>query len=164
MSRQVGRHIHLPFGISTIFSIATPPSVFEVLRPHVVWSAIYNSEQRAQEHAVTCQDETRTRVLKEIQSWADTTTTTPICWLSGPAGTGKTTVAHTIAEEYNERGRLAATFFFWRKTGDRDNINKLVATLAWQMADKISSVKERLKKALKLESNSSVPLPELSLE
>ncbi|KAF8225376.1 hypothetical protein L208DRAFT_1227856, partial [Tricholoma matsutake] len=85
-----------------------------LLRQHVVWSALYNSAERSEEHAVTCQPETRTRVLEEIRSWADSTTTTPICWLSGPAGTGKTTVAHTIAEEYNKRGRLAATFFFWR--------------------------------------------------
>jgi RecA/RadA recombinase len=91
-------------------------------------------------------------------------TTTPICWLSGPAGTGKTTVAHTIAEEYDKRGQLAATFFFWRKTGDRDDINKLVGTLAWQIAKKISSALEPMEEALELKNTSRVPLPELSLE
>ncbi|KAF8220036.1 hypothetical protein L208DRAFT_1147675, partial [Tricholoma matsutake] len=55
-----------------------------------------------------------------------------VCWLSGPAGTSKTTVAHTIVEEYNKCGQLVATFFFWRKTEDCDDINRLVATLAWQ--------------------------------
>ncbi|KAF8240335.1 hypothetical protein L208DRAFT_1154918, partial [Tricholoma matsutake] len=107
-----------------------------------------NSAQRSEEHAVTCQPETRTRVLEEIRSWADSTSSTLICWLSGPAGAGKSTVAHTIAEEYNKRGRLAATFFFWRKTGDRDNINRLVPTLAWQIAKKISSAKERMEEAM----------------
>ncbi|KAF8715595.1 hypothetical protein AX14_012573 [Amanita brunnescens Koide BX004] len=136
-------------------------SLFDILRPHVVFSALYDSAVRDREHAVTCQPETRTKVLQDIRSWADSTTATPICWLSGPAGTGKTTVAHTIAEDYDNRGRLAATFFFRRKTGDRDDINMLVATLAWQIAEKIPPVKEQMEEALK---KSAVPLPERSLE
>ena len=91
-------------------------------------------------------------------------TTTPICWLSGPAGTGKTTVAHTIAEEYDKDGKLAASFFFRRKAGDRDDINKLVPTLAWQIAKKISSAKERMEEALELKNASCIPLPQLSRE
>ncbi|KAF8704497.1 hypothetical protein AX14_013936 [Amanita brunnescens Koide BX004] len=134
-------------------------SVADILRPHVVFSALYNSGVRDGEHAVTCQPETQTKVLGDIRSWIDGTT--PMCWLSGPAGTGKTTVAHTIAEEYDKRGLLAATFFFWRKTGDRDDINKLVATLAWQIAHKIPPAKEQMEASLK---ESWVPLPELSLE
>ena len=39
------------------------------------------------------------------------------CRLSGTAGTGKTTVAHTIAAEKDRRGRLAASFFFLEKNG-----------------------------------------------
>ena len=85
-----------------------------------------------------------------------------MCWLSGPAGTGKSTVARTIAEDYDERGQLAATFFFWRNT-DRADINKLVPTLAWQIArdSEILPAKEQMEKAPK---KSRVPLHELSLE
>ncbi|KAF8625172.1 hypothetical protein AX14_011657, partial [Amanita brunnescens Koide BX004] len=103
---------------------------------------------------------TRTKVLQNIRSWADNPTTTPMCWLSGPAGTGKSTVARTIAEEYDKRGQLVATFFFWRNT-DRADINKLVPTLAWQVAHKIPPAKEQMEEALK---KSWVSLPELSLE
>ncbi|KAF8697724.1 hypothetical protein AX14_001269 [Amanita brunnescens Koide BX004] len=85
-----------------------------------------------------------------------------MCWLSGPAGTGKSTVARTIAEEYDKRGQLAATFFFWRNT-DRTDIKKLVPTLAWQIAcnSEILPVKEQMEKA---QEKSRVPLHELSLE
>ncbi|KAF8228772.1 hypothetical protein L208DRAFT_224473 [Tricholoma matsutake] len=121
------------------------------------WWIGWSSAERSEEHAITCEPKTRTKVLEEIRSWADSTTTTPICWLSGPAGTGKTTVAHTIAEEYNKRERLAATFFFWRKTGDRDDINRLVATLAWQIAKKISSAKDQLEQAMELKNKAWVP-------
>ncbi|KAF8225391.1 hypothetical protein L208DRAFT_1041085, partial [Tricholoma matsutake] len=87
-----------------------------------------------------------------------------ISWLSDPAGTSKTTVTHMITEEYNKRGQLAATFFFWRKTGDHDDINRVVATLAWQIAKKISSMKDQMEEAMELKNKAWVPLPTLSLE
>ncbi|KAF8629471.1 hypothetical protein AX14_011121, partial [Amanita brunnescens Koide BX004] len=84
-------------------------SLSDILCPHVVFSALYNSAVRDREHAVTCQPKTQTKALEDIQSWADSTTATPMCWLSGPVGTGKTTVTHTIAKEYDNRGQLAMT-------------------------------------------------------
>ena len=147
---------------STIISIA--PLASDLFRPYLVVNALYNSAEREAEHAVTCQPETRTKVLQNIRSWADSTTATPMCWLSGPAGTGKTTVAHTIAEEYDKHRRLAATFFFWRTTGDRDDINRVVTTLAWQLAANIPIVKKRMEEALQLNNDSWALFPHLSLE
>ena len=155
---------HVLLGISTVISIVPPHPVFDFLRPHVIWDALYSSSKRAEEHAVICQPETQTKILGEVRSWANSATSPRICWLSGPAGTGKTTVAHTIAEEYDKRGQLAATFFFWRKTGDRDDINKLVATLAYQIASRIPQAKDQMEQTLELKNNSWVPLPKLSLE
>jgi hypothetical protein len=80
--------------------------------------------------------------------------------LHGPAGTGKTTVTHTIAEEYDD-GRLAASFFFWRKTGDRDDINKLVPTLAHQIAERNPSAREQMERILQLNDPSQVALTSL---
>ena len=127
--------------------------MFEVLASDFVPDALYHSEKRQLEHAVTCQPETQTYVLGAIRAWANSSTTnaSQVCWLSGPAGTGKTTVAHTIAAEYDRKSRLAASFFFWRKTGDRDDINKLVATLAYQIAKKIPLAKEGMEENLRLE-------------
>ena len=137
--------------------------MFDVLANDFVPDALYHSERRQLEHAVTCQPETRTYVLGAIRAWADDSTTNArqVCWLSGPAGTGKTTVAHTIAAEYDERGQLAASFFFWRKTGDRDDVNKLVATLAYQIAKKIPFAKEGMEGNLRLEDDQE-PLTVLS--
>jgi RecA/RadA recombinase len=134
------------------------------LAPHVVHDALYDSAQRQEEHAVTCQPETRTRILHDIRSWAESRTSAHVCWLSGPAGTGKTTVAHTIAAEYDKRGQLAATFFFWRKTGDRDDIKKLATTLAYQIAQKIPAAKEAVEKTLNPNNAPWVPISKLSLE
>jgi hypothetical protein len=55
-----------------------------------------------------------------------------------------------FATEHDQRGQLAATFFFWRKTGDRDDIKKLVPTLAYQVVQKIPSAKEAMEETLNL--------------
>ena len=136
--------------------------MFDVLASDFVSDALYHSEKRRSEHAVICQPETQTNVLSAIRAWANSTADTScVCWLSGPAGTGKSTVAHTIAAEYDKNGRLAASFFFWRKTGDRDDLNKLIATLAYQIAEKIPLAKEGMEENLRLK-NDQEPLTVLS--
>jgi hypothetical protein len=49
------------------------------------------------------------------------------------AGTGKTTIAHTVARGYFDNGRLAASFFFSRGGGDIGNARKFVTTIAVQL-------------------------------
>jgi phage/plasmid-associated DNA primase len=111
----------------------TTESVFDILRPRIAHDALYNSRKREEEHASTCLAKTRSRILQIIRRWADEDERA-VCWLHGPAGTGKSTIAHTIAEEYSRQGRLAATFFFSRKKGEREDINKLIPTLTYQFA------------------------------
>ncbi|KAG6914915.1 hypothetical protein DXG01_014463 [Tephrocybe rancida] len=145
-----------------IINQAQPPTVFDLLRPYFVPDALYNSAQRSLEYAVTCQLETRHKILHDISMWADDPTGPRVCWLSGRAGTGKTTIAHTIADKYDSKGRLAATFFLWRSTGDRDEIRKVVPTIAFQIAEKSHLAKEGMERALLKESSLSEHLSQLS--
>ncbi|GAM89519.1 hypothetical protein ANO11243_075580 [Dothideomycetidae sp. 11243] len=55
--------------------------------------------------------------------------------LKGMAGTGKSTVARTIAQKLNEQKILGASFFFKRDVDGRDNAGRLFTTLASQFAD-----------------------------
>jgi hypothetical protein len=56
------------------------------------------------------------------------------------AGTGKSTIAHTIARAYFEQGRLAASFFFSKGGGDVGNASKFITTIAVQLAVHIPPV------------------------
>ncbi|KIM71501.1 hypothetical protein PILCRDRAFT_830291, partial [Piloderma croceum F 1598] len=49
---------------------------------------------------------TREKVLRDITAWAERQDGRPVCWLAGPAGSGKSTIAHTIAQQYD---RVAIT-------------------------------------------------------
>jgi len=58
----------------------------------------------------------------------------PVYWLNGLAGTGKTTIAQTIAERTFADGRLGASFFCSRDFEDRSNLQFIFPTLAVQLA------------------------------
>jgi len=59
-----------------------------------------------------------------------------VYWLNGLAGTGKTTIAQTIAERVFADGRLGASFFCSRDYSDRSNLHFIFPTLAVQLARK----------------------------
>ncbi|CAI6014361.1 unnamed protein product [Clonostachys chloroleuca] len=58
-------------------------------------------------------------------------------WLSGSAGTGKSTISLAVSSEFEKAGILGATFFFRRTQKDRSNLSKFVSTLAADLAVKI---------------------------
>ena len=60
----------------------------------------------------------------------------PVYWLNGLAGTGKSTIAQTIAERMFANGRLGASFFCSRDFEDRSNLAFIFPTLAVQLARK----------------------------
>jgi hypothetical protein len=79
-----------------------------------------------------------------IAQWADGEDQQCLFWLSGMAGTGKSTIANTVARDYFERGRLAASFFFSRGSGDACNASKFVATVALQLAVHIKPLQRHI--------------------
>ncbi len=89
------------------------------------------------QHAETCLPNTRRDVLDQIRRWADGPGDDRhrIYWLKGMAGTGKSTIALTIAREYSGKKRLGASFFFARGKGDLASTRRFAATIAVQLAE-----------------------------
>jgi hypothetical protein len=112
--------------------------------------ALHNSETRKTEHATTCQPGTHARILQQIREWIiNNTGKHSVCWLRGPAGTGKSTISNTIAAELQQIGRLAGSFFFSRKKGARGDVSRLITTLAYQVVEHIPSIRLHVEKALR---------------
>ncbi|KAH9203237.1 hypothetical protein DL95DRAFT_529729 [Leptodontidium sp. 2 PMI_412] len=78
--------------------------------------APFNSYNR--QHESTCHPDTRVDLLQEIYDWCEGHDKPCIFWLNGLAGTGKSTIARTIARKYSEQGHLGASFFFSRGVQD----------------------------------------------
>ncbi|KAF5335293.1 hypothetical protein D9611_011679 [Ephemerocybe angulata] len=83
--------------------------------------------------------ETRVAVQDEILGWIldgnRDAALKKILWVTGPAGTGKTAILGTIADNYKEMGMLGASFFFSSFSGsaDRRSKHRLIPTLAYQL-------------------------------
>ncbi|PQE28651.1 vegetative incompatibility het-e-1 protein [Rutstroemia sp. NJR-2017a WRK4] len=104
----------------------------------VATNAPFNSYDR--QHEPTCLPNTRVGLLQEIYEWADGQDEWCIFWLNGLAGTGKSTIARTIARNYFDQKRLGASFFFSKGGGDVAHTRKFVTSLAVQLARNIPSL------------------------
>jgi hypothetical protein len=95
-----------------------------------------------------CSPGTREDVLEKIQTWVSQDDEHQIYWLNGGAGTGKTTVALTLAHsieaaniessrhDFSDDSTLSATFFCSRDNSDRSNIHYIFPTLAHLLAQR----------------------------
>ena len=87
---------------------------------------------------------TRETVLEEIKLWAKGLGKSPIFWLNGLAGTGKSTIAQTIAEHTFAEGLLGGSFFCSHDFEDNSDLHFIFPTLAFQLAHKYPSFRSHL--------------------
>ena len=99
-----------------------------------------------------CLPDTRTEILEQIRTWANADDGKYIFWLSGWAGTGKSTIARTIAREYYNKACGVSSFFFSRGGGDVSHAAKFVGSIAAQLAQKSPGFKDLLQKAISNDS------------
>lgn len=93
-----------------------------------------------EEHNARCYQGTRAELLRQIYSWASDRGSERIFWLNGMAGTGKSTISRTVAQNFADKGELGASFFFKRGEGDRGHAGMLFATIATQLVQKLPSL------------------------
>ncbi|KIK61939.1 hypothetical protein GYMLUDRAFT_142583, partial [Collybiopsis luxurians FD-317 M1] len=102
----------------------------EILYQNAVAGAAHNAEQRFPPPNI--HPGTRVQILEILRNWINISGTSPIYWLSGAAGIGKSAVAQTIAEEF-ANSHLAASFFFSRSDPTRNDLKRFFTTIALQL-------------------------------
>ena len=84
-----------------------------------------------------CLEGTRVDLLQQIRSWAESSDSPNIFLLTGDSGTGKSTVARTIAEEFGQEERLGSYIYFEKgKTDSNTVVNSVIKTIAYGLAKK----------------------------
>jgi hypothetical protein len=116
----------------------------------VAMSASFNSHH--EEHNARCLPNTRTKLLDEITTWANDKEGKSIFWLSGMAGTGKSTIARTIAQSFADRRQLGASFFFKKGEGERGNASRFFTTMASDLVKHEPGMLAGIRKALNEDS------------
>ncbi|PVF92434.1 hypothetical protein CPB86DRAFT_841613, partial [Serendipita vermifera] len=82
----------------------------------------------------TCLPGTRIHVLKAINAWVNDTSSDQVLWLTDVAGSGKSTIARHLAEQWKASGQLGGGFFFNKNIVDATNIRLFCSTIAAQLA------------------------------
>jgi hypothetical protein len=101
-----------------------------------------------------CLQGTRTEILSQITDWVNSTgdDVPRVLWLSGPAGKGKSAIAHTIATWFHNVGGLGSCYCFDRhREADRRH-EKVFSTIARDLADRDPGMKRALADAVQAES------------
>ncbi|KAJ3507884.1 hypothetical protein NLJ89_g6056 [Agrocybe chaxingu] len=107
-------------------------------------------DSNARYDAPKCDEGTREAIIQRIMDWIESDEAhASALWLHGPAGSGKSALAKTIAELCMAKKSLIATFFFTRTRIDRvTDGNLLIPTLAYQLAGKMALPRRHIKKLL----------------
>ncbi|CCA77942.1 related to WD40-repeat protein (notchless protein) [Serendipita indica DSM 11827] len=98
----------------------------------------------------TCMQGTRESVLQTIMYWAeDDSREKPIFWLCDIAGSGKSTVAMSVAETWRAEGALGGQFFFSMASSEASNTEKFCSTMARDLVHHIPSLAPHVAEAVK---------------
>src|SRR5258705_9156087 len=126
---------------------------------------------------VPCAEATRTEVLATIYDWfnqgdqeigeilqTEGNLKGRIFWLDGVAGTGKSTIAQTVANHFDETGELGASFFCSRDDANCSNINLIFLTIAYQLTLFNHSFKSYVSEAMRKNIGVEYALPSRQLK
>jgi hypothetical protein len=111
--------------------------------------ALYNCDNTRS----SCMDNTRTKVLSTVYSWIksykNNRASPRIFWLDGLAGSGKSTIAQSVAEYCARKGWLGASFFFSREDSSRSSLRLVFTTIAEQLALFFKPIEPLMREAIK---------------
>ena len=82
-----------------------------------------------------CAESTREAILNKLRDWVESTpTSNPSCfWLHGGAGSGKSAIAQSLAEQLSDAGNLAASFFFFSIDTSRNKGYRVFPTIIYNL-------------------------------
>ena len=127
-----------------------------------------------------CHDGTRTDILSLIDHWVelgdvssgpggpegDKLHTARVLWINGPgsAGTGKSTIAYTVARKLDKQEKLGASFFCSRDNSDSSNPKLIFPTIVYQLGQFYLPLRREISAVLKADPEVAHLVPERQLE
>ncbi|CAA7270456.1 unnamed protein product [Cyclocybe aegerita] len=120
---------------------------FLQLRSAIADGAMHDSGERFD--PPKCYPGTREVILKQFLDWViEHDRETFLRWLYDPVGAGKSAILQEIAEMCAKRKLLIASFFFARTASVRNDEKRLIAAIAYQLAQSIPDTLPLIEKAI----------------
>jgi len=85
-----------------------------------------------------CTSGTRVKILEDISNWANNCSpqSPRVFWLTGQAGSGKTTIAYTITKRFGNANTLGGNFLCSRQFEETREGTRIIPTIAYQLTRK----------------------------
>ncbi|CAE6449641.1 unnamed protein product [Rhizoctonia solani] len=110
--------------------------------------ASYDSALGADIGRRQCTKGTREVILADLYRWSDDPDAKSVYLMNGMAGTGKTAIACSLAKLLEDDGRLGASFFCTRTSESCRDANRIIPTIAYQLARYSTAFQSALSLAL----------------
>jgi hypothetical protein len=88
------------------------------------------------------------KILADLEAWALDSNGCKVYWLVGMAGTGKSTISHTLCEILENGSLLGASFFCSRASTKTNDARHIILTIAHALASASPSVKSKVIEAI----------------
>jgi hypothetical protein len=139
------RHSHFTEVHGNLYNYTTHPQTnLTELHGYCVHNASWNPQR-------VCLRDTRTSLIDDIDKWVNLSDrNAPRSFLvTGVAGSGKSSLAHTIAQRYDACGHLGSSFFFSRAVAGRDSTSQVFTTVARDLAAVDPTIHSRIVQQIK---------------
>lgn len=118
-------------------------------RLSAVSDARYNSSYSTTIKRRECTPHTREKVQRDLRAWVNNQRSPKVYWMSGMAGTGKTTIAYSLCKWLEENKQLGASFFCSRASVSCRGLRGIIPTVAYQLARYCPAFRSELCSVLK---------------
>ena len=99
--------------------------------PYAKYAAYSTRQARDDQEPQGCMEGTREQILADLEEWAVNDAAPKVFWLNGMAGTGKTSIAHSLSERLDKNQILGASFFCSRSASrEVRNASLIIPTIA----------------------------------
>ncbi|RXW20071.1 hypothetical protein EST38_g5778 [Candolleomyces aberdarensis] len=120
---------------------------WKLLQDRTSPNALHDSDARYD--PPRCDEDTRVEVINEITDWIkDRGGPLRLLCMTGAAGSGKSALQQTVAEQCGEGGILASAYFFSATDATRNTLTSVVPTIAYQLGRTSPPVKRFIKTAI----------------
>jgi nucleoside-triphosphatase THEP1 len=108
----------------------------------------YRTRNSSYGNPTGCMAGTRIKILADLEAWASDDLSSKVYWLVGMAGTGKSTILHSLCEILDGKNMLGGSFFCSRGSENTRNARLIVPTIAYSLASTSPCIKSEVVKAI----------------
>ncbi|KAG5637284.1 hypothetical protein H0H81_005079 [Sphagnurus paluster] len=109
----------------------------------------YKTRHSSYGNPTGCMEGTRVKILEDLNDWTSDVNHKKVYWMVGMAGTGKSTISHTLCEILDRKNLLGASFFASRASEKTNNAHLIVPVIAYGLARDSPSMISEVLKAIK---------------